>query len=172
MKKQNRSVELIYLDTSVFVGKILSQDNEDKKSKLLLNRIFNHKYDDLKFVSSKFTLIELAELISRKKTKNKAKIVLFDLMYNPDIPIYFINPEKEHKEWKKKEYFDIDRLISNFINTALDFNIPGFDTIHAHTVKKLNEKMIAVSKDNHFKRFKQLKNIIQILKPSEFIEKY
>ena len=63
-------------------------------------------------------------------------------------------------------------LIAHFVNTALKYKIPGFDTIHAHTVKNLNEKVIAVSKDNHFKRFDKLKNIIEILKPSEFLNKY
>ena len=64
--------------------------------------------------------------------QNQPIVSLFDLMNNPDIPIYFINPEKVHKNWNKREHFDIDLLIANIINTALDYNLPGFDTIHAH----------------------------------------
>ena len=163
---------LVYLDTSIFAGRILLDDEEDKKSSLLLRRISNEKYPYFRFVTSKFTLVELAELISRKKTKNKAKTVLFDLMNDPKLPIFFLNPEKPHKETKKKEFYDIDTLIQNFVNTALDYNIPGFDTIHAHTVKETNEEIIAISKDKHFKRFKKLKNVKEVLKPSQFLSKY
>ena len=163
---------LVYVDTSVFAGKVLLKDEEDKKSSLLIRRISANKFNNFKFVTSKFTLVELGELISRKKTKNKAKTVLFDIMYNSKLPIFLLNPEDPHKEFKKKEYFEIDLLIKNFVNTALDFNIPGFDTIHAHTVKTIDQNIIAVSKDNHFRRFNKIKNVSEVLKPSQFLIKY
>ncbi len=172
MKKLNNRLQLVYLDTSIFAGAILLQDEEDKKSKILLRNISKNKYTKFEFVTSKFTLIELAELISRKKTENKAKVTLFDLLYYPNNIINFINPEKPHKKSTTKEYFDMDTLISNIVNTALKFKIPGFDTIHAHTVSKQDKKTVAISKDNHFKRFNKIKKVIEILKPSQFLEKY
>lgn len=170
MKKKPDS-KLVYLDTSIFAGKVLLSDAEDKKCALLIKKVTNNEFGDYEFVTSKFTLIELAELISRKKTKNKAKVVLWDI-YDPDLPVYLINPEPVHKTWEKGEYFDIDLLIANLINTALDYSIPGFDTIHAHTVKGLDEKVIAVSKDVHFNRFEKIKNVTEVVKASEFLDKY
>ena len=164
--------KLVYLDTSIFADKVLLSDAEDRKCAQLINRIANKEFGNYKFITSKFTLIELAELISRKKTKNKAKIILFDMMDNPDLPIYFVNPEPVHETWGRHEYFDINFLIRNLINTALDYSIPGFDTIHAHAVRKLNEKIIAVSKDVHFNRFTKIKNVTEVVTASEFLGKY
>lgn len=173
MQQKNISNKsIIYLDTSIFAGKVLMRDFEDKKCSALWNKIIKNKLGDFEFITSKFTLIELAELISRKKTKMKAKALLFDITSNPDLPISLMSPEMPHKLSKGKEFFDIDLLISNIINTALEYNIPGFDTIHAHTVKKLKKNIIAVSKDKHFKRFQNIKNVIEILKPSQFLDKY
>lgn len=173
MKQKNKSKPLVYLDTSVFAGKVLIKDAEDKSCALLWKEITNRKYRNFQFITSIFTLIELAELISRKKSKMKAKAVLFDIMNNPDLPISLMGPEKAHKVSKNKEFFDIDLLIANMINTALRYNLPGFDTIHAHTVKTLKEKaIIVVSKDKHFKRFKKIKNVKEVLKASQFLKKY
>lgn len=164
--------KLVYLDTSIFAGAILLNDNEDKKCALLLKKICQNKLTKYEFITSIFTLVELAELISRKKTKNKAKAILFDLVYNPDYRITLVNPEPTHKIWGNREYFDIDLLIANLVNTALEYHIPGFDTIHAHTVKNLDEKIIVISKDSHFNRFKKLKNVIEVIRASDFLNKY
>jgi len=95
--KDETDSKLVYLNTSIFAGKVLLNDAEDKKCALLIKNISEEKFADYEFVTSKFTLIELAELISRKKTKEKAKAILFDIMNNPDLPIYLINPEPVHK---------------------------------------------------------------------------
>jgi len=171
----------IYLDTSIFAGQVLQKDAEDEKCALLLEKISNNELDSYFFMTSKFTLVELAELIARKETTEKAKSILFDIM-NIEMPIALLNPEPVHRTWytqnkkkqnREKSYgYDIDRLISNLVNTALEFRIPGFDTIHAHTVKKLGEQIIAVSKDKDFKRFKGIDNVTEVLKASEFLSKY
>lgn len=164
--------KLVYLDASIFAGAVLLADAEDQQCALLIKRIANKKFAGYQFITSKFTLIELAELVSRKETKDKAKAILFDIVYNPDLPIDLINPEPVHKTWGKKQYFDIDLLIAHLVNTALEYSIPGFDTIHAHTVKKINEQIIAVSKDKDFNRFQKITNVIDIVKASEFLGKY
>ena len=163
---------LTYLDTSIFAGSALLEDDEDRSCALLIERISNNLYEDYTFITSVFTLIELAELIARRKTKDKAKAILFDIMYDPNLPIQLVNPEPVHKTWGQRDYFDIDRLVANLVNTALEYGIPGFDTIHAHTIRKLNSKVIAISKDVHFNRFKQIKNVSDVVKPSEFVKDY
>jgi len=164
--------KLVYLDASIFAGTVLLSDDEDKQCALLIKRIANKEFAGYQFITSKFTLIELAELISRKETKDKAKAILFDIVYDPELPIDLIDPEPVHKTWGKRRYFDIDLLIAHLVNTALEYSIPGFDTIHAHTVMKINEKIIAVSKDRDFKRFQRITNVIDIVKASEFLDKY
>jgi len=171
MKKETAS-KLVYLDTSIFAGTVLLSDDEDKKCAFLINIIANKGFEDYQFITSKFTLIELAELISRKETKDKAKAVLFDIVYNPDLPINLISPESAHKSWGKREYFDIDLLIAHLVNTALEYSIPGYDTIHAHTVIKLNENVIVVSKDKDFNKLLTIGNVIDVVKASEFLDKY
>jgi len=172
VKKEPSRPRLVYLDTSIFAGKVLLTDAEDEKCAVLIEKISSGEFDDYEFITSKFTLIELAELISRKQTQDKAKSILFDIIYNPDLPIFLINPESVHKTWAKSEFFDIDLLIADIVNTALEYKIPGFDTIHAHTVKTLKEKIIAVSKDTHFGRFEKIKNVTEVVKPSVFLDKY
>lgn len=159
---------LTYLDTSVFAGSVLLEDDEDRSCALLIRQISNNLYDDYTFITSVFTLIELAELIARKRTKDKAKAILFDIMYDPNLPIQLVNPEPVHKTWGQKDYFDIDKLVANLVNTALEYGIPGFDTIHAHTIRRLDSKVIAISKDVHFNRFKKIKNVTDVVIPSEF----
>ena len=169
--------KLVYLDTSIFAGKVLLSDAEDKKCASLIDKISNKEFENWRFGTSKFALVELAEVISRQRTEDQAKSILFDVMYNPDLAIYLLNPEPVHKTWVhktrgKRQFFDIDLLIANLVNTALEYSIPGFDTIHAHTIKRLNEEVIAVSKDTDFNRFKGVKNVIDVVKASEFLDKY
>lgn len=176
MKDKTDSMS-VYLDTSIFAGKVLLSDDEDKKCALLMETISNKEFDNYAFMTSKFTLVDLAELISRRKTIDKAKSILFDIMNNPDLPIYLLNPEPVHKTWThktlgKRQLFDIDLLIANLVNTALDYRIPGFDTIHAHTVRRLGEDVIVVSRDTHFSRFKGINNVIDIVTASGFLDKY
>ena len=163
---------LVYLDTSIFAGDVLRNDAEDKQCATLMRKIVKNEFRTYTFITSIFTLIELAELIARKKTKNRAKAILFDIMNNPDLPVYLVNPEPIHRRWGKREYFDIDLLIAHFVNTALDHRIPGFDTIHAHTIINIGESVIAVSKDAHFGRFKGLKNVVDVVRASAFLQKY
>lgn len=170
--KGNIQHKVVYLDTSVFAGKVLLTDAEDKNCALLLEKISNKQLDNYDFITSKFTLIELAELIARRKTKDEAKSILFDLMYDRDLRIYLVNPESAHKAWKGYEYFDIDTLIAGLVNTALKYGIPGFDTIHAHTIRNLEEKIIAVSKDAHFNRFRKLDAVVDVVNASDFLDKY
>ncbi|MBA7596399.1 hypothetical protein ES703_03369 [subsurface metagenome] len=170
--KDNIKSQTVYLDTSIFAGKVLLNDAEDKKCALLIKKISDKECGNYKFITSIFTLVELAELISRRETEDKAKSILFDIMNDPDLPIYLINPEPVHKASKTREYFDIDILIAHLVKTALKYSIPGFDTIHAHTVRNLDEKIIAVSKDTHFKRFNKLENVIDVVNASDFLDKY
>ena len=164
--------ELVYLDTSIFAGSALRRDAEDEKCRLLIEKIRDGKLSSYEFVTSIFTLVELADVISRRQTEEKAKALLFDVMNDPDLPIYFADPEPAHKTWKGREYFDIDVLIRNFLNTTLKYRLPGFDTIHAHTVRKLDKKVIAVSKDKHFGRFEGLNNVVSVVNASDFLQKY
>ena len=105
-------------------------------------------------------------------TEDKAKSTLFDLVYNPQIPIFLINPEPAHKTWARREYFDIDLLVANIVNTALKHRMPGFDTIHAHTIFTVGERIIAVSKDTHFQRFKNIKNVVDVVTATDFLKNY
>lgn len=171
MKNKTES-KTVYLDTSIFAGKVLLNDAEDKKCALLIKKISDKELRNYKFITSIFTLVELAEVIARKETEDKAKSILFDIMNDPELPIYLVNPEPSHKTSKGREYFDIDRLIANLVKTALKYRIPGFDTIHAHTIRKLDEKVIAISKDNHFNRFKELENVIDVVNASGFLDRY
>ena len=171
MNNETKS-RLVYLDTSIFAGMVLLSDEEDKKCALLIKKIANKEFENHQFITSKFTLIELAELITRKETKEKAKAVLFDLVYDPDLQIDLISPEPAHKTLYKREYFDIDLLIAHIVNTALEYSIPGFDTIHAHTVRKLNEKIIAISKDKDFHKFRGITNVSEVVKASDFLNEH
>ena len=88
------------------------------------------------------------------------------------MPIYLINPKPVHKTWKGRDYFYIDMLVARLVKTALKYTIPGFNTIHAHTVQNLDEKVIAVSKDRDFSRFKKLGNVIDVATASDFLDRY
>lgn len=165
-------LHLVYLDTSIFAGKVMLADVEDRKCALLIDKVSGNEFKTYRFLTSKFTLIELAELIARKVTEDKAKSILFDLVYNPELPIYLMNPEPVHKTWATREYFDIDLLIANIVNTALKHRMPGFDTIRAHTITMLEEKVIAVSKDTHFQRFRGLENVVDVVTATSFLDKY
>lgn len=91
--------KLVYLDTSIFAGKVLLSDKEDQKCVELIEKISNNELDNFTFVTSKFTLIELAELICRKKTQNEAKALLFDIMHDPNLKIMLLNPQPAHKKY-------------------------------------------------------------------------
>ena len=82
MKKKTEP-KTVYLDTSIFAGKVLLSDAEDKKCALLIKKISDKEFDNYTFITSIFTLVELAELISRKETEDKAKIILFDILLSP-----------------------------------------------------------------------------------------
>jgi len=171
MSKED-SLQSVYLDTSIFAGKVMMADQEDKQCAILLGKISSNEFNQFRFLTSKFTLIEIAELIARKVTEDKAKSTLFDLVYNPQIPIFLINPEPAHKTWARREYFDIDLLVANIVNTALKHRMPGFDTIHAHTIFTVGERIIAVSKDTHFQRFKNIKNVVDVVTATDFLKNY
>ena len=137
---KNKMFQSVYLDTSIFAGKVILADTEDRQCALLIDKVPCNDLKEYKFLTSKFTLIELAELISRKVTEEKAKSIIFDLVYNPESRIFLVNPEPVHKTWATKQYFDIDILIANIVNTALKHRIPGFDTIHAQNHCKARRK--------------------------------
>lgn len=168
----SRNIQYVYLDTSIIAGSILKNDLEDKEAFKLISKIKRNKYPNFEFITSSFTLIEVAEVISRKKDKSRAKVLLWDIVNNPSVPILPVHPEPVHKKSGSKEYHELDELVAGIINTALEYKIPGYDTIHAHTVKNIKDKVIAVSKDKHFKYFQKLSNVSKVMKASEFIEEY
>ena len=67
MSKED-SLQSVYLDTSIFAGKVMMADQEDKQCAILLGKISSNEFNQFRFLTSKFTLIEIAELIARKVT--------------------------------------------------------------------------------------------------------
>lgn len=156
----------------MFVSSVKTDEGEQHKdAKKLIEKIYEtpNPFKLFRFFTSKFSLIEIGEVIARKVNVLEAKSLQLDLLYHPEKRIRLSDPYKPDMRENGKSYFDIDKLVLELSYTGMEYQLPVFDTIHCHTILTARTKVV-ISSDKHFKKLEKLG--IDLETPKSFLKKY
>ncbi|MBS3090165.1 PIN domain-containing protein [Candidatus Pacearchaeota archaeon] len=153
----NKNFKGIFIDSNIFVS-YSKKDNNHNECKKFIDKIVKDfsKKKNLRFFVSRFSGVETASALRRKKSRKDAEAFLFkkeSAWENIFIPIP-PNP---------KEKFKIGDFIKELIEIALKFGTDFSDTLQTHSIETYKDQIdIVVTEDKDFKnrlqkRYKRIK---------------
>ena len=160
----------IFIDSNIFVSYNRKEDNNHNQCKEFIDSIIKKfsKEKSLRFYASRFSGVETASVLRRKKSRKDAEAFLF----------------KKELSWKKiflplppnpDEKFKIEDFIGELIEIALKFGTDFSDTIQTHSIDTYKEQIdYIITEDKDYKarlkkKYKRIKvyslkdNVISIL---------
>ena len=143
----------IFIDSNIFVSYARKEDDNHKRCKKFVDSIvkIHSKKSNLKFFVSRFSGVETASALRRKKTRKDAEAFLF----------------KKESIWEKiflplppnpKERFKIKDFVMELIEIALKFGTDFSDTLQTHTIDTYKKQLdYVITEDKDFKNRLQKK---------------
>ena len=148
----------IFIDSNIFISYSRKKDKNHYECKKFIDSIIKDFSDNkkLKFFVSRFSGVETASALRRKKSRKDAEAFLF----------------KKELSWKKiflplppnpEEKFKIEDFITELIEIALKFGTDFSDTIQTHSIETYKEQIdYIITEDKDYKnrlqkRFRRIK---------------
>lgn len=155
----------IYIDSNVIVASEIEEEEHHQKSKEFMEYVLASEGTDTIFFTSIFTFLELASaMIRRTDDKNKAYSLLYRI----------------GKSWKEsikpvppilpKQLTSFGRLVDRLVETAVEFNTPSADTIHAQTVALYGFPYLVTWNKKDFSEMEKQISELKVLTPNEMLE--
>ena len=148
----------VFIDSNIFVSYVLKKDGNNKECKRFIDSIIKKysKNKKLKFFASRFSGVETASALRRKKNRKDAEAFLFkkELVWKNIFLLLPPNP---------KETFKIENFIMELIEIALKFGTDFSDTLQTHTIDTYKEQIdCIITEDKDFrdrlrKKYKRIK---------------
>jgi len=137
----------VFIDSNVFVSYARKEQNHGVCKNFIdtiITKLSNKK--NIKFFASRFSGVETASVLRRKKSRKDAEAFLF----------------RKENIWKKiflplppdpKETFEIEDFITELIEIALKFGTDFGDTIQTHTIETYKDRIdYIITNDKDFKK--------------------
>jgi len=148
----------IFIDSNIFISYSRREDKNHKECKDFIDSIVNKfsKATQFRFFASRFSGVETASALRRKKSKKDAEAFLFkkeNMWKNAFLPLP-PNP---------KEKFQIEKFITELIDIALRFGTDFSDTLQTQAIENYKDQIdYIITEDDDFKnrlkkRYKRIK---------------
>ena len=161
----------VFIDSNIFVSYAKKEDCNHNECKEFLDKIVKDfsKRGYLKFFVSRFSGVETASALRRKKSRKDAEAFLFKKESSWENIFLTLPPNP-------KEKFRIGAFIKELIDIALKFGTDFSDTLQTHSIETYKNQIdIIVTEDKDYKerlqkKYKKIKvyslkdNILNILK--------
>ena len=151
-----------YIDSNVFVSNICEDEDNHKVSKEFIEFILNNKLpEDIAFLTSRFTEVEVASAIFRKtKNEERARATLHKLE-RPWKEKFHLLPEDPDEKVK------LDDMIIKLVETALKHGTKFGDTVHANVVESYDIDFLVTWNIKDFKKMQNKIKKLRVLNPKE-----
>lgn len=157
----------VYIDSDVIVASEIDGEQHHRESKEFMEYVLTSNKNDITFLTSIFTFVELASaMIRRTNDKDKAYSLLYRIRNSWKNSILPLPPIPQENR------ASFTRLVDTLIETSIQFRTPSGDTIHAQTVAGYEIYYLVTWNVRHFSAMENQIKRLKVMTPTEALSEF